>query len=99
MNKERRKVQGLSLIEKGELHPVENNIYFDGSPLQNIRAHFYAPTKSFMGKRYDTFTINLFVILFMTIIAWVALYFEWLKNIMDYFENFSKNIKRKASEN
>jgi ABC transport system ATP-binding/permease protein len=86
------------LIEKGELHPVENNIYFDGSPLQNIRAHFYAPTKSFMGKRYDTFTINLFVILFMTIIAWVALYFEWLKNTMDYFENFSKNIKRKATE-
>jgi hypothetical protein len=38
------------------------------------------------------------VILFMTLLAWVGLYFEWLKNIMDYFEDFSKNIKRKSTE-
>lgn len=86
------------LLEKGELHPIENNIYFDGSPTQNIRAHFYAPTKSFMGKRYSTFNVNMVVILLMTLLAWVGLYFEWLKNIMDYFEDFSKNIKRKSSE-
>ena len=86
------------IIEKNELHPVENNIYFDASPLQEIRSHFYAPNKFFMGKRFSTFNMNLMVILSMTLLAWVALYFEWLKNAMNYFDNLARNIKRKSQD-
>jgi hypothetical protein len=66
--------------EAGFLHPNENNIYFDASNKHQIRSHFYAPRKHFMGHYYDTFMVNLLVIIGMTIGCLIALYYNLLKN-------------------
>lgn len=84
-------------IENNELHPTENNIYFDANSNTNIRAHFYAPTKYFLNKNYSTYWVNIFVILGMTVVCWIILYFELLQKVMNGFENISKSFKRKRT--
>ncbi len=63
----------------GELIQQNNPVYRD-SP--NLRAHFFAPTKTFFGKRYDTYWVNMFVIWFMTWILIIALYNDWLRKLL-----------------
>lgn len=43
-----------------------------------IRAHFYAPTKIFMGKSYDTYWFNMIILLIMTVMLYIPLYYELL---------------------
>lgn len=74
--------------EYGELHPGLNNIYFDGNPARQRRSHFYAPRKHFFGKYYDTFWVNLLVILIMALGLYVALYFEWLSRFVRWISKF-----------
>ena len=50
----------------------------------NYRAHFYAPKKFFAGQFIDTFWFNVLLIWTMTLLLYVALYFEWLKNIINF---------------
>lgn len=52
----------------------------------NFRAHFYSPIKHFAGKDMDTFWFNMWVVWFMTIVGYVALYYDWLKKFMDLFQ-------------
>ncbi len=44
-----------------------------------IRSHFYAPHKYFMGNYYSTFTFNLALIWFLTIMLYPPLYYEHLR--------------------
>jgi hypothetical protein len=80
-------------MEDGYLHPNENNIYFDASDKHQIRAHFYAPQKYFAGKHRDTYWVNFFVIVGMTIFCLIALYFNWLKKLMNFFQDLSFKMK------
>ncbi len=52
----------------------------------NFRAQFYSPTKHFAGKNIDTFWFNMWVVWVMTIGGFIALYFDWLKKILDLFQ-------------
>jgi hypothetical protein len=63
----------------------------------NIRAHFYAPRKHFMGNFYGTFWFNLIVILVMTAILYVALYYQALYKLLNLPQkvNLKKLIFRK----
>jgi len=63
-----------------------------GSPI-NYRTHFFAPEKHLFGMYFDTYYFNLLVIWLMTIFLYVALYFEWLKKMVNAF-NFDEK-KRK----
>jgi ABC-type multidrug transport system ATPase subunit len=55
---------------------------FIGGPF-TLRTHFYAPEKPFLGKTFDTYWYNMIVIWLLTLLLYIALYFEWLKKLID----------------
>jgi hypothetical protein len=57
------------------------------SHLLDFRTIFYAPVKHFAGKRIDTLWFNIGMIWFMTIILFVALYFDLLRKGVDRVSN------------
>ncbi len=52
----------------------------------NFRAHFFSPVKHFLGVYYDTFWFNMCIVWVMTILSYVALYYDWLKKAMELFQ-------------
>ena len=52
----------------------------------DFRAQFYSPTKHFAGRDMDTFWFNMWMVWFMTIVGYVALYFDWLKKLLNIFQ-------------
>jgi ABC transport system ATP-binding/permease protein len=79
---------GERLLEyNGELIQQINPIFKDPEPkgLLNYRAHFFAPTKNFLGIQFDTFYFNLVVIWLATVILYVLLYTEALRKFLDLF--------------
>lgn len=81
----------------GHLVPKINPVYFN--PLKvagalDYRSHFFAPTKHFFGKYFDTFYFNIVVIWIQSILLYVFLYFDVLKKVLDMFGSFS--IKRNS---
>jgi hypothetical protein len=77
----------------------------DQTSFIGIRSHFYAPHKMFMGKKFETFWFNIIVILFMTIMLYIPLYFEWTIKLLDSFSwlfmkfgQFSKSLKERKKK-
>ncbi len=77
----------------------EEPIYLepDDTNFIGFRAHFYAPHKYFMGKTFDTFWFNIFVIWAMSILLYFPLYYDHLRKLMEFFGNikFNKNKTKK----
>lgn len=72
-------------------------IYFDSHRPKNqfdFTANFYNPTKHFMGKHFDTFYFNISIIWTMSLLLYVALYFDLLKRGVQSIENRIKYRKR-----
>lgn len=69
--------------EDGRIVPKKNLIYIDPYESDFIGAHFYAPRKKLFGELFDTFTVNMMVIWFMTLLLIVTLYFDLLKKFID----------------
>ena len=69
----------------------------DNSKFIGIRAHFYAPTKYFLGKNIDTFWFNMIVIWMMSILLYPPLYYEHFKKILKVLGNIkiTKLFKKK----
>jgi hypothetical protein len=68
-------------------------IYYDpfvGS-IFTLRTHFFSPVKPFLGKLYDTYWYNMIVIWLLTLFLYLALYFEWLKKLINLSQRFNKN--------
>jgi hypothetical protein len=82
-------------IESNHLHPNENNIYFNASNKHQIRSHFYAPKKYLAGNYYDTYFVNLLVIIGMTIICLIALYYNLLKKLINGIQDIAFKIQLK----
>ena len=63
---------------KGELYQQIEPIYMDPVPEAGIgiRAHFFAPRKYFLGRYYDTYGFNIAFIWFMTLLLYLALYYD-----------------------
>jgi len=53
--------------------------------LINVRTHFFAPRKYFAGTFFDTYWFNICIIWIYSALLYVALYYDWLKKIMDFF--------------
>ena len=70
---------GNKLIRKTT--PIYATPEIPENPL-NFRTFFYAPEKYFAGAYYDTYTVNLIVIWFTTIIALIVLYLDLLKKFL-----------------
>jgi ABC-type multidrug transport system ATPase subunit len=66
-----------SLIQKSD------PIYLDPYSHKYLGAHFYAPTKNFLGLKIDTFKANLIVIWLMTILLTITLYFDVLRKLIE----------------
>ena len=67
-----------------QYHPV----YRDPVPRNflDFRSHFLAPRKYFAGRYFDTYGFNLAVIWSMSLVLYVMLYFEALKNLGKGFQ-------------
>jgi hypothetical protein len=64
-------------------------IYKDPSTtgLINMRTHFFAPRKFLAGRFFDTYWFNICLIWVYSAFLYVALYFDWLKKLLDFFGN------------
>ncbi|HRG78511.1 MAG TPA: ATP-binding cassette domain-containing protein [Cyclobacteriaceae bacterium] len=84
----------MRIVEwKGELIQKLSPIYFDdhrpSNPL-DFRANFYVPTKYFAGKKFDTLYFNISFIWFITILLYIALYFQLFKKLVNSLETYRK---------
>jgi len=50
----------------------------------SFRTHFYAPVKYLFGKQYSTFTLNIIVLWFMSLVLYITLYFNLLQRLLDW---------------
>lgn len=81
----------------GQLLQKVYPIYLDdqrpASPI-DFRASFYSPAKQFAGGKFNTLYFNIVVIWTMTIILFIALYFEVLKKLVNSFDMWRKYRRR-----
>jgi ABC-type multidrug transport system ATPase subunit len=76
-------------FEDGSLHSGTNSIYFDPPEGQHIRAHLFAPRKYIFGHYFSTYWINICVILLMTFVLHVLLYFRVAEHFVNRLGNIS----------
>ncbi|MGB4972752.1 MAG: ATP-binding cassette domain-containing protein, partial [Cyclobacteriaceae bacterium] len=82
---------------QGQLVQKIYPVYFDDHRPRNkldFTANFYNPTKHFLGRHYDTFYFNISIIWFMSLLLYIALYFDLLKRGVQSIENRIKYRKR-----
>jgi hypothetical protein len=53
----------------------------------SFRTHFFAPSKYFLGIKTDTFTFNIALVLLMSVILYLTLYFEILGRGVNFIDN------------
>lgn len=85
-------VKDRILEYKGELIQQIDPVYHipdNPDNLLDYRSHFFAPKKHFLGMYFDTFNFNLTVIWLMSLFLYIALYFEWLRKILNAFSKIS----------
>lgn len=75
---------------KGNLIQKIDPIYLYPST-KFIRAHFYSPVKPFFNNYLSTYWVNVIVIWFFSLLFYFALYFRWLKRLLDWFEERGKD--------
>jgi hypothetical protein len=51
------------------------------------RAHYYAPVKKLGNLEIDTYKFNLIVIWLVSLLLYIALYYNLLRKLLEYFEN------------
>ncbi len=78
---------------KGQLIQKKYPIYFEDHRPANFldfTANFYVPTKHFAGRVFDTYYFNIAFIWFISIMLYVALYYQWLRKLVNSFERYRK---------
>ena len=80
-----------------QLYRKDNPIYNSAAKQSFLSAHFYAPEKSLFGQPIKTFWANIFVLWFFVIISFIALYYDWLRKILDFFEYWKNRLQEKAT--
>ncbi len=70
------------LIENGHLVKLSDPVYTDGPVYTNIRAHYFAPSKTIFGKSVDTFWVNVLVLWAMSFVLWFGLKFNVIRKIV-----------------
>ncbi len=92
-NKEANRIIEREGVFIQNLDPIYLDPQFATNTL-DIRAHFFAPQKQFFNSFYDTFWVNVIFIWLMSIILYVTLYIEFLKELLSYFERiFDRFVK------
>ena len=57
----------------------------------SFRTHFFAPTKHFLNRYFDTYWFNMTVIWILTLILYIFLYFDLFKRLLNVGGSRSKN--------
>jgi ABC-type multidrug transport system ATPase subunit len=72
---------------RGKLIQQINPIFQETNPanVMDYRTAFFLPQKNLVGISIDTYWFNLLVIWVMALLLYTALYFEWLRNLIDWF--------------
>jgi ABC transport system ATP-binding/permease protein len=81
--RKKRVVHNNRLVQN--IDPVYLDPYKNGFP--GFRTHFYAPSKIIFGIKTDTFSFNLSLVLLITIILYISLYFDLPGRGVRFFEN------------
>lgn len=82
----------------GHLIKQKDPIFRDPEPTDmfTFRTHFYAPRKHFMGQYFDTFWFNIVIVWIMTILMYVALYYDWLRKAIEF--EIGKRVRSKLPD-
>src|SRR6056297_808970 len=99
--------QVKKVLEKNKIIQYEDKLIQHIDPIYqdpeeegffNFRAHFFAPRKYFMGNYFGTYWFNLAIIAIMTIIFYIALYYNALYKLLNLPQkvNLKKLIFRKS---
>jgi ABC-type multidrug transport system ATPase subunit len=81
----------------GELIQRMEPVYME--PTNNYgRAHFFAPKKIFLGKSFDTYWYNVYVIWSMSLVLGLTLYFDLLKKLVTLLESLNEYIASKRKK-
>ena len=84
-------------VEGDQIVQTSDPVFRDGSADHFIRAHFYAPTKNVFGKKFDTYWVNVAVIWIMTLGLALALYFNLLRKVLDWFGGMTAMMRRQKA--
>jgi len=79
------------IVAEGQFVQKDNPIYRDS---KHLRAHFFAPNKTVFGRTIATFWVNIFVILTMSIMLYITLYFDLFRKVIDGVGNISFKFKK-----
>jgi ABC-type multidrug transport system ATPase subunit len=98
-------VRNLSTKERimefnGRLLQIIDPVFNDPKNPKNLldyRTHFFAPKKHFLGVYFETYWFNVVVVWVMTLLLYVALYFEWLKKLIGSLESLTKRFNKKET--
>lgn len=82
------------IIANHEIYQNDNPIFHLPKGESFLESHYYAPYKYIFGNKSRTFYANLIVLWIMSIIAYVALYFDWLKKFIDLNVYIWERIKK-----
>jgi hypothetical protein len=82
------------LEKKGRLIQQTDPVFLDPVDSKIGRAHFFAPTKCFLGLRIKTFWFNILVIWFMSMGLIVTLYFDVFRIVIDFLGNLPSLFKK-----
>lgn len=84
-----------SIITEGRIYQNDEPIYnLPSSELPFLSAHFYAPKKYIFGNLVSTFWINMMVVWLIAVLTYIALYFDWLKKILNLSMRGIKRIRK-----
>lgn len=84
---------------------VKNQIYQKIDPIYKdpekkfIKAHFYAPSKYFFGKKIDTYWVNLWVIWLSNLLLYLSLHFRLLRRGLEFIALKTERFQRKKLGN
>jgi ABC-type multidrug transport system ATPase subunit len=81
--------------DKNSLIQKSDPIYLDPYNHRYLGAHFYAPSKNLFGYQLDTFSANILVIWFMTLLLTITLYYDVLRKVIENSGFIFKLIKLK----
>jgi hypothetical protein len=86
-------------IQMYENHLVrkDNPVYYPSTEVNFLRAHFYAPTKRIFGSQIDTFTVNIGMLWFYTLLFHLLLYFDVLRWIFETATYYRERLTKKPT--
>ena len=82
------------IYEKNQIIRIDNRLVQQVDPIYeeptvngffDLRAHFYAPRKHFMGIYFDTYWFDITIIWIMSLLLYIVLYFNLLRKALKFF--------------